>query len=180
MQTVLMLLNFGLHFPFIYSLKVFNIFYGGIKRKYIKKHITEKKTKLVKYDNYQTFEQQILKFFESRLDSIIHRSKFTLNIKDAKQLILHGHVLVNGQTVRSRSYIVKTGDLIEVAHNVKSRNIVKDNLSFSNFWPIPPKHLIINYNTCQILVVFDKNLNFLSNLDHYLNINSIINGLKKN
>lgn len=159
--------------------KIFNIFYGGLPKQYIKKHIKKYKNKPVKYDHYQTIEHQTLKFFESRIDSILHRAKFSLTIKGAKQLVLHGHILINGQTIRSKSYIVKTGDIIEIAHNVKSRELVKENIESSNFWPIPPKHLVINYNTGQIQVVFDKNLNFLSNLGHFLNINSLITNLKK-
>jgi len=158
--------------------KTFNIFYGGLKKKYLKKQIknilNNKKKKSI---SFQTFHHQVTEFFESRLDTVLYRSKFSLSMKSARQLIRHGHILVNGMIVRTNSYILKTDDLIEVALNTKSRSLIKKSIDRSNLWPIPPKHLIINYNTCQIIFMYNKNLNLLPTFDHYLNINSIISSI---
>ena len=64
-----------------------------------------------------------IELFESRLDSVLRQAKFCSTIKDAKQLIGHKHVKVNKKIVRSCSYILKQGDLIEI--NSKSRKICK-------------------------------------------------------
>ena len=93
-------------------------------------------------------------------------------------MIKHGHVLVNGKTVRTKTYLLKTDDVIEVAHNEKSRALVKKNINRSNFWPVSPKHLLINYRTLQIIFVYDKSSNFSPVMDHYLNVDSVIANIK--
>lgn len=159
--------------------KTFNLFYGGLKKKYFKKKlkIILNNKKLYSLD-FQTFQHQTIQFFESRLDTVIYRAKFSLSIKSARQLIRHGHILVNGLTVKTNSYILKTDDIIEVALNKKSRILIKKSIDRSNFWPLPPKHLIVNYKTCQIIFIYTKNSNLLPTFDHYINVNSIISNIK--
>ena len=157
--------------------KIFNLFYGGIQKKYLKTNIN--KIKKTKYKNLQTFRHNILKFLESRLDTILYRANFALSIKSARQLILHGHVIVNGLTVRTQSYRVKPKDLIEIALNKKSRHLIKKNIDRSNFWPIPPKYLIINYRILQIIFLHEKDSSFLPTFNYYLNVDSIITNNNK-
>jgi len=163
----------------LYERKAFSLFYGKLKKNYLKKHILESVKSKNTSSNFMDFRYKALKFFESRLDTVLYRSNFSLSIKGASQLILHGHVLVNGSPVRTKSYILKTNDLIEIAYNTKSRNLVKKNLDRSNFWPIPPKHLLINYKTLQILFVYRNTSNLMPVFNHYLNIDSIITNIKK-
>ena len=112
----------------LYERKLFSLFYGGLKRKYLKKHIV-KSMNIKHYKNdIIDFRYKTLQFFESRLDTVLFRSKFCLSFKSAAQLILHGHILVNGKPITTKSYILKTNDLIEVAHNTKSRALIKKNL----------------------------------------------------
>nr|YP_010377360.1 ribosomal protein S4 [Nitzschia dissipata]QYB23047.1 ribosomal protein S4 [Nitzschia dissipata] len=154
--------------------KTLSLFYGGLKKKYFKRKLnminSSKKYKSSKFLNYKHF---ILELFESRLDKVLHSSKFSLSIKNARQLIKHGHILVNNLIVKTPSYILKTDDLIEVSSNVKSRNLVKKYIHQSNFWPIPPKHLMINYNTLQIIFLYKKNNNFFPNFTYQLKLNYI-------
>ena len=159
--------------------KTFSLFYGGLKKKYLKRHITAIKKRKHLGSNFQTFRHQTLAFFESRLDVVLHRASFSLSIKSAGQVIRHGHVLVNGTTVRTKSYILKTDDLIEIAANEKSRSLVKKSLDRSNFWPLPPKHLLINYRTFQIIFVYKKNANFLPLFNSYINVDSVVANIKK-
>lgn len=163
----------------LYERKAFSLFYGKLKKKYLKKYILESVKSKNTSSNFMDFRYKTLKFFESRLDTVLYRSNFSLSIKGASQLILHGHVLVNGVPVRTKSYILKTNDLIEIAYNTKSRDLIKKNLDRSNFWPIPPKHLLINYKTLQILFVYRNTSNLMPVFNHYLNIDSIITNIKK-
>ena len=159
----------------LHERKLFSLFYGGLKKKYLKKTIYRKGfTK-----NSTDFRQNILRVFESRLDVVLFRSKFSLSIKGASQLILHSHVLVNGNVVRNKSYILKTNDVIEIAKTTKSRALIKNNLDRSNFWPIPPKHLLINYKTLQILFVYSESSNSMPVFNHYLNFDSIITNIRQ-
>lgn len=158
--------------------KLFSFFYGVLNKKYLKRHIVKSvlKKQNLKISNYKT---KTIRFFESRLDTILYRAKFSLSIRGASQLILHGHVLVNGKPVKTKSYLVRNNDLIEIAYNVTSRDLVKKSIDRSNFWPIPPKNLIINYNTFQILFIIDEQFGSLASFNHYLDINSVVANVKK-
>jgi len=164
----------------LHQRKTFGLFYGGLKKAYLKKHLLRSiKTKNYVNSGSLDYRHAVLKFFESRLDNVIHKANFSLSIKEAAQLILHGHVLVNGKPVRIKSYNLSTNDLIEIAHNKKSRALVKRSLDRSNFWPIPPKHLLINYKTLQILYVHQNDSNLMPVFNHYLSIDSVIASIKK-
>jgi ribosomal protein S4 len=163
----------------LHDRKTFSLFYGGLKKSYLKRHITAIKKRKHLGSNFQTFRHQTLAFFESRLDVILYRASFSLSIKSAGQVIRHGHVLVNGITVRTKSYILKTDDLIGIASTEKSRSLVKKSLDRSNFWPLPPKHLLINYRTLQIIFVYKKNANFLPLFNLYINVDSVVANIKK-
>ena len=147
-------------------------------KKYLKRHLVNSilKKQTSNLGNYKT---KTIQFFESRLDTILFRAKFSLSMRGACQLILHGHVLVNGKTIKTKSYRVKTNDLIEIAFNTTSRSLVKKNIDRSNFWPIPPKNLIISYTTFQILFTKDDQFGAKPIFNHYLNINSDVNNLRR-
>jgi ribosomal protein S4 len=164
----------------LYQRKLFSLFYGGLKKKCLKKSILRAITIKSYASSYLAdFRYNVLKHFESRLDTVIYRTSFSLSIKEASHLILHGHVLVNSKLVKSKSYRLKTNDLIEITHSSKSRTLVKTSLDKSNFWPIPPKHLLVNYQTLQILFVYFEDLNLMPIFNHYLNLNSVASSVKK-
>ncbi|MBQ9246163.1 30S ribosomal protein S4 [bacterium] len=54
----------------------------------------------------------LLQLLESRLDNIVFRTGYAISRKQARQIVNHGHVLVNGKRVDIPSYIVKAGDVI--------------------------------------------------------------------
>ncbi len=58
---------------------------------------------------------------ESRLDVIVYRAKFAVTVFSARQLVSHGHILVNGKRVTIGSYQCKAGDIITLKD--KARNI---------------------------------------------------------
>ena len=60
---------------------------------------------------------------ERRLDNVVYRLGFAMTRREARQLVSHGHFTVNGKRVNIPSYLVSTGDVIEVAE--KSRSSVK-------------------------------------------------------
>lgn len=164
----------------LHERKVFSLFYGGLKKSYLKKSILKSvNTKNCANLNLLDYRRLTLKHFESRLDTVIYRANFSLSIQEASQLILHGHVLVNGKVVKTKSYILRTNDLLEIAHNEKSRALVKRSIDRSNFWPIPPKHLLVNYRTLQILFVYQSDSNLMPVFNHYLNLDSVIANIKK-
>jgi len=63
----------------------------------------------------------LLRLLATRLDTVAFRAGFAVNRNDGRQLVRHGHVLVNGHRVSIPSYVVKQGDVVEVAS--KSANL---------------------------------------------------------
>lgn len=69
-----------------------------------------------------------LQMLESRLDNIVYRMGLARTRRGARQLVNHGHILVNGKKVSIPSYTVKPGSTIEVKDNMKSSPVIKDAL----------------------------------------------------
>ena len=67
--------------------------------------------------------ENLLVLVERRLDNVVYRLGFAMTRREARQLVNHGHFTVNGKRVNIPSYLVKEGDVIEVAE--KSRASVK-------------------------------------------------------
>ena len=65
--------------------------------------------------------ENLIALLESRLDAIVYRAKFVPTPFAARQLVNHGHVLVNGKKVNIASYRCKPGDVVEVRE--RSRNM---------------------------------------------------------
>ncbi len=65
----------------------------------------------------------LLQLLESRLDNIIFRAGFAVTRKQSRQIVNHGHVLVNGKRVDIPSYLVKPQDVITV--KTKSADFIK-------------------------------------------------------
>ena len=63
----------------------------------------------------------LLQILESRLDNVVYRSGFARTRRQARQFVVHGHFLVNGQRVNIPSYRVRAHDIIDVAE--KSMNL---------------------------------------------------------
>ena len=61
----------------------------------------------------------LLKNLEQRLDNVVATLGFAASRRDAKQIVSHGHVLVNGKKVNVASYSVSKGDVIEIATGSK-------------------------------------------------------------
>ena len=56
----------------------------------------------------------LLQLLERRLDNVVHRMGLATSRAQARQIVRHGHFQVNGRKVNIPSYLVKTGDLVEV------------------------------------------------------------------
>ncbi len=65
----------------------------------------------------------LLKLLESRLDNIVYTLGFANSRREARQLVGHNHISINGKRVNIPSYLVKKGDIIQV--DQKSREVTK-------------------------------------------------------
>lgn len=65
--------------------------------------------------------ETLLSMLERRLDNVIYRLKFAVTRRQARQIITHGHVLVNGRKAYSPSFLVSVSDVITLAPNVADK-----------------------------------------------------------
>ena len=74
---------------------------------------------------------------ETRLDNVVFRLGLARTRKEARQIVDHKHVLVNGKRVGIPSYLVKAGDVIEIREKSKSSQIYKDILEVTGGRMVP-------------------------------------------
>ena len=86
--------------------------------------------------NGQTGENLMI-LLERRLDNVIFRLGFARTRKEARQIVDHKHVLVNGKQVNIPSYLVKAGDVIEIKEKHKDCQRYKDILEVTGGNMIP-------------------------------------------
>lgn len=63
----------------------------------------------------------LLSLLERRLDNTVYRLKFSVTRAQSRQVVVHGHIFVNGKRVHSPSYLVSVGDVITMAPNVAGK-----------------------------------------------------------
>jgi small subunit ribosomal protein S4 len=72
--------------------------------------------------------ENLIRLLERRLDNIVFRMRFASSRKQARQIVSHGHILVNGKKVNIASYIVREGDRIEIKEQSKKLVAIKESL----------------------------------------------------
>ena len=94
--------------------------------------ITEKQFRKIYHRASKTkgdTSQILIELLERRLDAIVYRMKFVPTIFAARQLVNHGHVLVNGKRVNIPSYTVSDEDVIELKEQSKQINLVQESIA---------------------------------------------------
>ena len=79
----------------------------------------------------------MLQILESRLDNVLYRAGFAITRRQARQIVNHAHVLVNGKKVDIPSYLLKVGDVVTVRENSKQfvKNVMEQiDLALSYAW----------------------------------------------
>lgn len=79
----------------------------------------------------------LVQTLERRLDNVVYRLRMGVSRAHARQIILHGHIRVNGRKNTVPSYPVKAGDVIEPARRERSQKIVRDSLAARKDFPLP-------------------------------------------
>jgi small subunit ribosomal protein S4 len=108
----------------------------------------------------------LLELLEARLDCVIYRLGFASTIPAARQIVNHGHILVNNKMINIPSFICKAGDIIVIKDREKSKQLIttnfevqqqkrtliqrrmkRVNLTQSRFHSLLPKHLSVDTET---------------------------------
>lgn len=95
--------------------------YGVNERQFLKTFEEASKMKGIQGENF-------LRLLESRLDNLVYRLGFAATRRQARQLVNHGHIVVDGKKVDIPSYTVKPGQTIALKETSKNLQIVKEAL----------------------------------------------------
>jgi len=79
----------------------------------------------------------LLTLLESRLDNVVYRMGFGSTRAEARQLVSHKSIAVNGETVNIASYLVKAGDVITVREKAKKQLRIQDSLKLAESIGLP-------------------------------------------
>jgi small subunit ribosomal protein S4 len=79
----------------------------------------------------------LMSLLERRLDNVITRLGFAASRPQARQMITHGHITVNGRKLDIPSYMVRPGDQIQVKNREHSLKLAVDNLATGSAPPVP-------------------------------------------
>jgi len=90
--------------------------------------------------------ENMLAILESRLDNTIYRLGFAMSRAEARQLVLHGHFLVNGRKVNIPSFLVKPGMIISLKEKSRGLDKIKSVIEANSFRQ-PPKWLEYDANS---------------------------------
>lgn len=71
----------------------------------------------------------LVKILETRLDNLVYRLGFASSIRQARQMVVHGHILVNREKIDIPSYRVQVGDNIELREKSKSIELFRENFN---------------------------------------------------
>jgi len=80
----------------------------------------------------------LLSLLERRLDNMVYRLGFAPTLLTARQLVVHGHVLVNGRKVDRPSYALRVGDIVSLREKSKKMLPVEEGLARSPARPLLP------------------------------------------
>jgi len=72
--------------------------------------------------------ENLLRMLELRLDNVVYRAMYAASRNQARQLVRHGHISVNGKRVTIPSYQVRKGDVIELREKAQNMIVVRHNL----------------------------------------------------
>ncbi len=99
----------------------------------------------------------LLSILESRLDNVIYRMGLANTRREARQIVNHGHVTVNGKRVNIPSYLVKPGEVISLKEGSRTADRMKDIVE-RNSSRLVPKWIDMNKETLEgkILAAADR------------------------
>ncbi|HOP31558.1 MAG TPA: 30S ribosomal protein S4 [Spirochaetota bacterium] len=88
----------------------------------------------------------MLSLLERRLDNVIYRTGFASSRSQARQLIQHKHITVNGRVVDIPSFIVREGHQIEIRENFKTNAVLEDSIKLSKAIDSKPEWIEVDYD----------------------------------
>lgn len=113
--------------------------YGVLEKQFRKYYVMATKKQGITGEN-------LLQLLESRLDNVVFRLGLANTRREARQIVNHGHIQVNGKKVDIPSYLVKPGEVISVKEKTKNSDHMKEIVE-ANASRVVPKWLDMDKNT---------------------------------
>ena len=90
--------------------------------------------------------ENLIQLLERRLDAVVYRMKFAPTPFAARQIVNHGHVMINGRRVNIPSYQVRDGDVVEIRNKSKQMPLILESVSsqerdFPDYVQVDAQHL---------------------------------------
>lgn len=89
----------------------------------------------------------LLALLETRLDNVVYRMGWAASRNQARQMVQHGHISVNGRRTNVPSYLVRPGDIITVREESRKRTYFKEMADYMNERPPAPEWLDVDVPT---------------------------------
>lgn len=137
--------------------------YGVLEKQFRKYYVMATKQEGVTGEN-------LLQILESRLDNVVYRLGFANTRREARQMVNHGHITVDGSRVDIPSYLVKPGEVISIKEKSRNSVRVKEVLEQNALTPVPA-WLDLDRNTLQGKVV---SLSSRDDIDYDINETLIV------
>jgi small subunit ribosomal protein S4 len=158
-------------YEFIYKIRKY---YSNISKKQFD-NICKKNKKIKINDKEVIYSKYIHYLLERRIDTVIYRINWASSFYNARQLINHGYVLLNGNPIKVSSNIINIGDIIEIKHEYKQR--IKENIlnNMNNIHINCPDYIEVNYNNLTAIFIYNpkNNLGLKKPLIPYATIKNI-------
>ena len=122
-----------------YGLQKVKFIYGVLEKQFRKYYVMATKKQGIT-------GEMLLQILESRLDNVVFRLGLANTRREARQIVNHGHITVNGQKVDIPSYLVKPGEVIAVREKSKNSVRIKEIVE-TNATRVVPKWLSMDKNT---------------------------------
>jgi small subunit ribosomal protein S4 len=105
-------------------------YYGVLERQFVRYYKRGQKSS-------EATGAAMLKGLECRLDNLVYRIGFGRSIRQSRQIVNHGHVLVNGSKVDIPSYACKPGDVISLREKSRDNELIRTNFQDLRGFPVP-------------------------------------------
>lgn len=124
--------------------------YYGVMEKQFRRYVEK-----AKKDPALTGEA-LIKLLECRLDNIVYRLGYGKSIRQARQIVSHGHIMVNGKKVDRPSYAVKVGDEISLVEKSKDVKTFIENFDEASFVTLPYLEKNVENRTGKLIRIPEK------------------------
>ncbi len=108
----------------------FKLYYGLLEKQFRRYYEIARRRRGVTGEN-------LLQLLETRIDNIVYRFGFANSHRSARQMVVHGHVQVNGRKVTAGNYHAKPGDVVQIKDTSISRRLAATGLEAMQIAPVP-------------------------------------------